>query len=152
MCLCVRVDRRSLGPGSCLPYGGRCRWRHWPANSHHARHGLTLLPFQLPLCPQPAASASQTRVCCSYESQGCSSSNEGVCLCFVYLVQIYIFKSPIILCFAKFVFCFKLFYTTAGFNCSSLLLLRCCSAKAIYYGLAAVDHCCRFVADWGLCV
>lgn len=146
------VDSRSLGPRTCLPYGRRCRWLRCPANSHHARHCLPLLLFQLPLCPQPAASTSQTRVCCSYESQGCSSSNEGVCLCFVYIVQILNWKSPIILCFAKFVFCFKLFYTAASFNCSSLLLLRGCSAKAfvIHHGQTAVDHYRQFVADCGL--
>lgn len=82
--VCVCADRRPPGPGSCLPHGGRGRRLQCPANSHHARHRLPLLLFQLPLRPQQVATTTQTGVCRSHESQGCSSADEGVCSSFVY--------------------------------------------------------------------
>lgn len=88
---CVCADRRPPGPGACLPHGGRGRRLQCPANAHHARHRLPLLLFQLPLRPQPAATATQTGVCRSHEPQSCSSANEGVYFT-VYAVD---FESPL---------------------------------------------------------
>lgn len=106
VCVCVRADRRPPGPGSCLPHGGRGRRPQCPANSHHARHRLPLLLFQLPLRPQPVAATTQTGVCRSHESQGCSGANEGVCLFFC--LHSRTFSSHRILCALQNL-CFELF-------------------------------------------
>lgn len=63
--------------GSCLPRGGRERRLQCPTYPRHTLHSLPLLPFQLPLGPEPVATTTQAGVCRSDEFQSRSSADEG---------------------------------------------------------------------------
>lgn len=77
VCPSVCTDCRPPVAGSRLPRGGR-GWRfQCPPNSRHALHSLPLLLFQLPLCPEPVATAAQAGVCGSDESQSRGITDEG---------------------------------------------------------------------------
>lgn len=91
LCICVRTGSGPPVTGSGLPRGGRKRRLQCPANPRHARHSLPLLPFQLPLGPEPVATATQAGVCRSDEFQSRSSVDEGalglLLKCCIWLTQ-----------------------------------------------------------------
>lgn len=93
VCPSVCADCGPPVAGSRLPRGGRGRRSQCPPNSRHALHSLPLLLFQLPLCPEPVATAAEAGVCGSDESQSRGIIDEGAyCL---FMLQ---FKPPNTIC------------------------------------------------------